>query len=245
MLSDKICDYVDQIDQLDTAYDVFKYTRKLGSQFGADRFSIVALDDAKSDYADLALVNNWDSELLMTYDEENLADVSCVLEHCETGKRPMEYQVDKLPKCKKAKQRRIAVELLNDFKMSNGLACPTVATNGVHGGVSFASSKLDLRAIDVPNIHLLSSYLFNRLLTISDYSELPGKIGTQDEDLLSPREEECLTWAAAGKTAAETAIILDISANTTTHYLTSATQKLNASNRVHAVAEALRRGLLT
>ncbi len=47
MLSDQICDYVDQIDQLDTAYDVFKYTRKLGNQFGADRFSIVALDDAR------------------------------------------------------------------------------------------------------------------------------------------------------------------------------------------------------
>ncbi len=129
--------------------------------------------------------------------------------------------------------------------MNNGLACPTVAVGGAVGGVSFASSKLDLSAIDVPNTHLLGSYLFNRLLAISDYSDLPGQIDSDDEELLSPRETECLTWAAARKTAAETALILDISANTKTHYLTSATQKLNASNRVHAVAEALRRGLLS
>ena len=90
----------------------------------------------------------------------------------------------------------------------------------------------------------MSSYLFNRIMAISDYSELPGQIETDDE-LLSPREKECLTWAASGKTAAEIGIILDISANTATHYLTTAGQKLNATNRVHAVAEALRRRLLT
>ena len=35
-----------------------------------------------------------------------------------------------------------------------------------------------------------------------------------DELKLSPRELECLKWAAAGKTAWETSIILDISEGT-------------------------------
>ena len=61
---------------------------------------------------------------------------------------------------------------------------------------------------------------------------------------LSIRERECLTWTAEGKTSEEIAIILELSVHTVNHYLTSAARKLNAVNRLHAVARAMRLGLL-
>lgn len=67
---------------------------------------------------------------------------------------------------------------------------------------------------------------------------------TRPGQQLSARERECLTWTAEGKTSEEIAIILHLSAHTVNHYLKSAATKLNAVNRLQAVARAIRLGLL-
>lgn len=62
--------------------------------------------------------------------------------------------------------------------------------------------------------------------------------------VLAEREREVLAWTAIGKTSFEIAIILGLSEHTVNHYCMSAAAKLGANNRAHAVAEALRQGLL-
>jgi len=61
---------------------------------------------------------------------------------------------------------------------------------------------------------------------------------------ISPRERECLVWAGAGKTARETGTILDVSEHTVVAHLRNAGHKLGATNRLQAVAEAIRLGLI-
>jgi len=65
-----------------------------------------------------------------------------------------------------------------------------------------------------------------------------------DQTVLSQRERQCLSWAARGKTVADIAILIEISPRTVTFHLANARRKLNASSIAHAVAEAMRRGLL-
>ncbi|WP_295808673.1 autoinducer binding domain-containing protein [uncultured Nitratireductor sp.] len=60
---------------------------------------------------------------------------------------------------------------------------------------------------------------------------------------LTPREKECLQWAALGKSEWEVSQILGISEHTAEKHLLNAKTKLGASNRVHAVAEAIRCGV--
>lgn len=64
------------------------------------------------------------------------------------------------------------------------------------------------------------------------------------KDVLSPRERECLAWAAQGKTSEDIALILDIHANAANTAIASAIEKLHARNRVEAVATAIRTGVL-
>ncbi|KPF46412.1 LuxR family transcriptional regulator [Rhizobium sp. AAP43] len=64
------------------------------------------------------------------------------------------------------------------------------------------------------------------------------------KEKLSARELECLRWSAAGKSSDEIAIILDISSHTVISYLKSAMRKLEAVNRMQAVARACRYNLL-
>lgn len=61
---------------------------------------------------------------------------------------------------------------------------------------------------------------------------------------LSPREIECLRWAAAGKSFKDISCILNISERVTRAYLDTARHKLNALNVTHAVSRAIGMGLI-
>ncbi|MDX1588009.1 MAG: LuxR family transcriptional regulator [Oleiphilaceae bacterium] len=61
---------------------------------------------------------------------------------------------------------------------------------------------------------------------------------------LSPRETEVMRWAAAGKTAGETAEILGISERTACFHIGNALNKLNCTNKTAAAVKAVSLGLL-
>jgi LuxR family transcriptional activator of conjugal transfer of Ti plasmids len=62
---------------------------------------------------------------------------------------------------------------------------------------------------------------------------------------LSPREIECLRWAARGKSTFETAAILAIMRRTVVFHLENAKRKLGVTTTRQAIVEALRRGALS
>jgi DNA-binding CsgD family transcriptional regulator len=62
--------------------------------------------------------------------------------------------------------------------------------------------------------------------------------------VLSRREKEILNWMKQGKTSWEISIILHISERTVHFHAQNIIQKLNASNRAHAVAIALDEGII-
>jgi len=61
---------------------------------------------------------------------------------------------------------------------------------------------------------------------------------------LTRREIECLGWCAEGKSYWETAVILGISERTVSFHMEAVRTKLKATSNAHAVAMALRAGLL-
>jgi LuxR family quorum-sensing system transcriptional regulator CciR len=63
-------------------------------------------------------------------------------------------------------------------------------------------------------------------------------------DTLSEREIECLQLIAAGKTSWAIAEILDISPHTVNAHIRNIVRKLGVASRPHAVAEAMRRGMI-
>ena len=70
-----------------------------------------------------------------------------------------------------------------------------------------------------------------------------GNIGPANVYLTS-RERKCLLWAARGKTAWETAMILANSESAVKKHLAAAAAKLDARTRTQAVVIALVRGLI-
>lgn len=88
------------------------------------------------------------------------------------------------------------------------------------------------------------------LSSLTDFGRLVGKYmeksdsqqGTQD---LSKRELEVMKKISWGESTKEMATVMDISELTVKQYVKSAIKKLGAHNRSHAVAELLRRGIIS
>jgi DNA-binding CsgD family transcriptional regulator len=62
---------------------------------------------------------------------------------------------------------------------------------------------------------------------------------------LTPREIECLRWAAMGKTDQETAVILQLSHATIRFHINNAAKRLDAVNRSQAILKAAHMGYLS
>lgn len=62
---------------------------------------------------------------------------------------------------------------------------------------------------------------------------------------LSPRERECLVWAARGKTYSEMGLILGLSFGSVKTHLDAGRYKLNSASLAQATATAMALGILT
>lgn len=124
------------------------------------------------------------------------------------------------------------------YGLADGYAVPVHGPGGRQGIVSFAASRLELGQRDGLILQIVALQAFAQVC------DLMSQGSTEAPDRLTPREVDCLRWAADGKTSWEIAQILTISQHTADWYLTSAARKLKAASRVQAVAEAFRRGLI-
>ncbi len=89
----------------------------------------------------------------------------------------------------------------------------------------------------IPLGNLLAAYVQEAARRLMDNQGNPGS-------KLTRREKECLLWAASGKTAWESSVILNISERTVVFHLTNAARKLGVSNRRQAIARAIVEGLI-
>lgn len=91
-------------------------------------------------------------------------------------------------------------------------------------------------------LHLIAWHYHSRI-----YTPLIEHIlteGSRRRSLLSARERLVLNWTAKGKSTAEIAIVLKISAKTIDFHIENVKRKLQVYNRTHAVAKAIMLGLL-
>ena len=118
-----------------------------------------------------------------------------------------------------------------------GLALPVFADGGAQGFVVLAGARIGVDDALACDLHIRALTLFGTVarMLLSQTGEVPT---------MSTRELQCLRLTAQGKTSEEIATALGLSVHTANQYLAETTQKLNAVNRTHAVAKALRLGLI-
>lgn len=118
-----------------------------------------------------------------------------------------------------------------------GIAFPVYSDCGQAGVFVFVGAQLAPSATSLHDLHGRCFALFNSVAGLAR-----GRTAAMPS--MSRREIECLKLTSRGYTSEEIAKELKLSVHTANQYLTQTTQKLNAVNRMHAVAKALRLGLI-
>ncbi|RLQ89139.1 helix-turn-helix transcriptional regulator [Notoacmeibacter ruber] len=231
----------DEITAAQTSYDLVKAAKSIVAFFGWKHFIILRLPEKGDDpLSVLTLLTNWPPELIRAYDSHSLTRSSPVFESLRKTTLPVVYDLDLDDENGPCERKRLARELFKSFGHHNGIYIPTVTPTGLRGAVGLAGRREEMTTGESAGLAYMCTQLFERIVRLdADVQKPIGNIPP-----LTGRELDCIRWTADGKTSAETAEILNTTANTVNHYLTSASNKLRTLNKTHTVAKALRLKLL-
>lgn len=142
-------------------------------------------------------------------------------------------------------QRRFFDEAMT-FGIRSGITIPIRGGFGRMAAFTLATDEPSARVEQVlaesKNVVQLAGLYFHTHAIV----RLSGRQVTKPmSNVLTQRERQCLAWAAQGKTAADTALLLEITPRTVVFHLDNVKRKLQSASIAQCVAEALRRGLLT
>jgi LuxR family quorum sensing-dependent transcriptional regulator len=127
-----------------------------------------------------------------------------------------------------------------ELGLHEGLVIPIHGPHGSVAGLQIVGADPDLDPALRPTLHALGMMYGTLGLPLS---ELAGERAPKRG--LSPREKECLLWAARGKSDWDTGMILGLSERTVSMHCDRARARLGARTRIQALATALRLGWIT
>jgi LuxR family transcriptional regulator, quorum-sensing system regulator SolR len=125
----------------------------------------------------------------------------------------------------------------------HGWAINSYGKMGVTGTLSLARSDEPVASTELGHNEMKLTWLAQMAQGFVSSAALE-KLATSTTAELTPRECEVLKWSAAGKTADEIGIILNVTARTVNFHIARCIAKLDVVNKTQAVAKALLLGML-
>jgi LuxR family quorum sensing-dependent transcriptional regulator len=228
--------FVDGLDRVSSPERVMDAMQRVLCGFGFEFFCFSDFVRPNQKFEEVMWACRVPPEWLKLYLEKDYARDDPSIRMCKRTVNPFEwreavYDPEREPRAAEVVQRT------HDFGLSNAFLIPIPSPSGCLGNVWIGGYHAELNEQTKTAIHLMALYAFDRIrdLTAPSEREKPG---------LTAREREVLTWVASGKSAWEIGEILRISKRTVDEHAQTAYRKLGAGNRAHAVAIALRDGMI-
>ncbi|WP_250463647.1 helix-turn-helix transcriptional regulator [Microbulbifer litoralis] len=182
---------------------------------------------------------NYPDDWIQHYFESDYIHVDPTIQHCRERVTP--YIWPPTGQIRKPGKIREFFNEARQFRLLRGITFPLHGPGKYRGLFSVALdhfvSERDVSEL-APCMMLMGSMVHEKIITILD-----GDQESSDRQL-TPREQECLTWAAIGKSSWEIGKLLKITERTVNFHLGNAGRKLGVASRQSAVAHAVSRGLI-
>lgn len=217
--------------------DVSDTLEDLARRFGFHGYLLITVpSETSTDFSSNVLLTSWPDEMLRTYDHAGLIFGSPVIERLRQSTNPFTYDAVGTNRRRADGKAAIVASLFERHGLLRGAYFPAHNSAGQRGALAFGGMREALNPREMAELNAVANRVFTEVVE--------QRAGRRQNVSLSRREIECLSWASAGKTSVEMSEILGLSEYTVNHYLNRATRKLDAVNRVQAVAKAIRAGLL-
>lgn len=186
-------------------------------------------------------LSGYPKKWLERYTEMKYQAIDPAVRHCTTHVTPIIWHNQLF------KSRDLA-KIQDEAKEAGLTHGASFAVHGGHGEaaiLSLATSRVARGAesdivTNLGRAQLLACYLHEAVqrIVLSQGPLLLQKVA------LTPRQKECLLWAAEGKTSWEIGNIIRISEDTVSFHLKNAARKMGVTGRSHAVSRAVSLGLI-
>ena len=236
-------DFFESLTQLSAANTLEALTaqcRAHSEALGFDSFVHALRLPTQLSQARLVMLDGYPSGWVSHYFAQSFAASDPVMSWCTKHVVPVRWS--ELRIAPGSQGERMMLEA-GDFGLRDGVSMPLHGPHGELGILSIAINRPTAAADAItqralPFVQMLASHLHEAVRRVAGLHEAQQTVS------LTPRESECLRWTADGKTSADIALLLGTSENTVNFHLKNAIQKLEASNRQHAVTRAMLKGLI-
>ena len=236
MAYDRAFTFIEALDRLSSVDEVMDSMQRTLNSFGIEFFSFFSLPRQGQRFEEVSLSSRVPWEWQKIYLGRQYVHVSPAVRHCRRTVQPFvwksaPYDPEREPRATEF------VNLMTEFSLSNSISIPIPGPSGCEGCAWLGGERQELTASNMPMIHLVALYAFDRIRSVVN----PRPSARPN---LTPREREALTWVALGKSAWEIGEILHIAKRTVDEHTQTAMHKLGAANRTQAVAIALRERMI-
>lgn len=191
-----------------------------------------------------SLISSYPKKWTDHYFDEKYDDIDPVLQKPRTPNRIFLWDGQDARSAKSAKERRFFDDALS-FKIRTGLTVRIPASQNQLAAFTFA---VDDRSLGLDRFIETSQELL-QMVGLTYHAHVSARIGrtpetSQTGSPLTQRERQCLAWISDGKTMQDIGEILGVTPRGVKFHLDNARRNLAALTLPHAVALALRQGLL-
>lgn len=186
----------------------------------------------------LVISSNYPAAWRERYDSNNYVAIDPVVRHCWSESRPVLWDRLAYSDGKLGQQERGVMQEACEHGLCFGISVPVHGAGAEGGMLSLASTERNPDSLQHEEAGLLIIVHAMHEATKRIISKTTACCSNGFENL-SPREIECLSWTAKGKTSWAIARILEVSENTVIFHLRNAIRKLEVTNRSQAVAKAI------
>jgi LuxR family quorum sensing-dependent transcriptional regulator len=239
-IANMMFDVIAILEKITTEDDAFAEVRKVADFFGLNSFAISGIPEAHEKMDPYVLLNGWPEEWAARYLDNQYFRIDPVIQRTLLSDNAFVWS-QALDPCNVDQRALKFMREAQDFKFIDGFSVPIHSIMGFRAIVTYASDRVDLSPEAKSALHMISIYAHNK---IKELKSVDKDSLIKRSKALSPRERECISWCSEGKTAWEISAILGISERTVSHILENAQKKMNTTNRVQLVAEAIRAGLI-
>ena len=191
------------------------------------------------------ILSGYPSNWMQHYVERDYQQIDPITQHCRAHMTPLTWNPELLAHGDTPQMRDNSSRFFSEaseFGIVSGVSAPIHGLGCQWGVLSLASaSEYDAKQLKpvTPHVFMLACYMHE----IGHKFALEANASGQ-EQRLTTREIECLSWASEGKTSWEIGRLLTISERTVVFHLRNASMKLGVFNRQQAIARAIVLGYL-
>jgi LuxR family quorum sensing-dependent transcriptional regulator len=233
--------YVDSLQKARTPDEVCRALIEVTARFGLTALlagTVPKPGTPQHEQRSHVLLCDWPKDWMERYVSMNYVDRDPLVTFMKRSPSAV-YWHDAIDRVGADREARRVYGDAGSFKLKDGFAMPLVTIEGDVVMVSLGGEEIELSPEAISIISLVSTFAIGRAMQLSAAPVVDHR------PELTDREKECMRWAALGKSEWEISQILGISEHTSEKHLLNAKAKLGATNRVQAVAEAIRHGYIS